>query len=209
MNKQNPNEILKILKKEYPEAKIALKHKNTYELLAATILSAQATDTQINKITPALFKKYPNIKLLSKARLNELEKLIYSSGYYRIKAKRLKSMAQAIIINFNGKIPDDIEDLIKIPGVGRKTANVVLHSAFNKTQGIVVDTHVIRLSNLLGLTKNKNPEKIEKDLMKIFKKQDWGFISIALILHGRKICIARRPKCKDCKLNKICPSKKV
>ncbi|MFA5382040.1 MAG: endonuclease III [Candidatus Micrarchaeia archaeon] len=200
--------ILKILKKEYPQAKTALKHKNAYQLLCATILSAQSTDVQINKITPALFKKYPNIENLANAKLNELEKIIYSSGYYKMKAKRLKSMAQFVVKNFNGKIPNTIDELIKLPGVGRKTANVVLQSFFNKTQGIVVDTHVTRLSNLLKLTNTKNPEKIEKDLMKLFKKQDWNFISIALILHGRKVCIARRPKCKECKLNKLCPSKK-
>lgn len=202
-------QILKLLKKEYPETKTALRHNNAYELLCATILSAQATDIQINKITPALFKKYPNIKILSKAHLNELEKIIYSSGYYKMKAKRLKSMAQFIVKNFNGKIPNTMEELVKLPGVGRKTANVVLHAFFNKPQGIVVDTHVTRLSNLLGLTKTKNAEKIEQDLIKLFKKSDWSFISMALILHGRKICIARRPKCKECKLNKLCPSSRV
>ncbi|MCC7552328.1 endonuclease III [Candidatus Micrarchaeota archaeon] len=201
--------IIKILKKEYPEAKTALKHKNAYQLLVATMLSAQATDVQINKITPALFKKYPNVKKLANTKLDELEKLIYSSGYYKTKAKRLKSMAQTVVKEFNGKIPNNMINLTKLPGVGRKTANVVLQSFFNKTQGIVVDTHVTRLSNLLGFTKNKNPEKIEKDLINVFDKKDWSFISIALILHGRKICIARRPKCKECKLNNLCPSSRV
>jgi len=207
--KERAKKIIQILKKEYPKARTALRYKNAYQLIAATILSAQCTDVRVNAVTPKLFKKYPNIKALAKARTNELERIIHSTGFFKSKAKRLKGMAQTVIREFNGKIPNTMEGLVKLPGVGRKTANVVLHAAFGKSQGIVVDTHVIRVSNKLGLTKNKNPEKIEEDLMKLFKKKDWKIISTALILHGRKICIARKPKCEICKLNKICPSSRV
>lgn len=207
--KERAKKIIQILKKEYPKARTALRYKNAYQLIAATILSAQCTDVRVNAVTPKLFKKYPNVKALAKARTNELERIIHSTGFFKSKAKRLKGMAQTVIREFNGKIPNTMEDLVKLPGVGRKTANVVLHAAFGKSQGIVVDTHIIRVSNKLGLTKNKNPEKIEEDLMKLFKKKDWKIISTALILHGRKICIARKPKCEICKLNKICPSSRV
>lgn len=202
----NIKKVIKILKKEYPGAKIALRFKNTWQLLVATMLSAQCTDARVNMVTPGLFKKYKDIRDFAEADAKELEKDIHSTGFYKNKTKGIIGSAKKILSEFKGKVPDTMEALTSLPGVGRKTANVILSSGFGKTEGIVVDTHVRRLSRLLGLTKSDNPEKIEEDLMKIIPKADWGIISHLLILHGRKICIARRPLCRDCKLNKMCPS---
>jgi len=202
----NIKEIIKILKKGYPDAKIALRFKNTWQLLVATILSAQCTDVRVNKVTPVLFKKYKTISDFAEAGLKEFEKDIHSTGFYKNKAKGIISSAKKILNEFNGKVPDTIEELTSLPGVGRKTANVILSSGFGIVVGIVVDTHVIRLSDRLGLTENKDPEKIEKDLMKIIPQEDWRVFSHLLILHGRKICVARRPLCAECRINKLCPS---
>lgn len=202
----NIKEIIKILKKEYPDAKIALRFKDTWQLLVATILSAQCTDVRVNQVAPVLFKKYKGISDFAKASLREFEKDIRSTGFYRNKAKGIIGSAKKIINEFNARVPDTMEELTSLPGVGRKTANVILSSGFGKVVGIVVDTHVKRLSGRLGLIRNIDPEKIEEDLMKLVPRQDWGIISHLLILHGRKICNARKPLCGDCAVNKLCPS---
>ena len=198
--------IIKILKKGHSDAKIALKFKNIWQLLVAVILSAQCTDVRVNKVTPGLFKKYKSISDFAEADKKEFERDIYSTGFYRNKAKGIIGSAKRILSEFNGAVPDTMDELTSLPGVGRKTANVILSSGFGKTTGIVVDTHVIRLSGRLGLTRNIKPEKIESDLMKLVPKNDWAVFSHLLILHGRKICNARKPLCGDCALNKLCPS---
>ena len=203
---KNIKEIVRILKKEYPDAKIALKFKNIWQLLVATILSAQCTDVRVNLVTPGLFKKYKTVSDFAKVGTRELEKDIYSTGFYKNKAKSIIGSAKKVLKEFNGTVPGTIEGLTSLPGVGRKTANVILSSGFGISAGIVVDTHVIRISGLLGLTRNTDPEKIEQDLMKIVPRQDWAVFSHLVILHGRKICIARRPLCSECRINKLCPS---
>jgi len=202
--KEVAKEIIKILKKEYPDAKTELKYSNPFELLIATILSAQAKDTTINKITPILFKKYPTPQKLANANIKEVEEIIKPTGFYKTKAKNIIEASKILIAKFKGNVPDNINDLIQLKGVARKTANVVLSNAFNKNEGIVVDTHVKRISYRIGLTDNTDPIKIEKDLMKIFEKKDWGFISNVLVLHGRYICNAKKPKCDICKISQLC-----
>lgn len=203
---RNIREIIRILKKEYPEAKIALRFSNVWQLLVATILSAQCTDARVNQITPLLFEKYKTVSDFAKTGLKELEKNIHSTGFYKNKAKSIIGSANKILDEFNGKVPDTMEELLSLPGVGRKTANVILSSGFGKIAGIVVDTHVRRLSRLIGLTGNADPGKIEEDLMRLIPAQDWGIISHLMILHGRKICNARKPLCNDCAINKLCQS---
>lgn len=205
---ERAQEVFKRLKKEFPEAKCALDHRDPFELLMATILSAQCTDERVNKVTPALFKRFPTPEKMSQASLEELEKLIHSTGFYKNKAKSLQGASLAIEEEHGGELPSEMEKLIALPGVGRKTANVVLGNAFNAPEGVVVDTHVTRLSHLLGLSKQKTAEKIEIDLNKLYKKNQWVMISHFLILHGRKTCIARRPKCESCVLADLCPSRK-
>ncbi|MCZ7400149.1 MAG: endonuclease III [Candidatus Methanoperedens sp.] len=200
------DEIIAQLKKEYPDVKIALDFSNPLELLVATILSAQSTDKQINKVTKTLFKKYRTPQDYVKTPQEELEKDIYSTGFYRNKAKNIKKLCGILVENFNSKVPDTMEDLITLPGVARKTANIVLSGAFGKREGIAVDTHVKRVSARLGLTQNTDPDKIEKDLMKIIPKGEWDIFALRLIHHGREICIAKKPKCDVCFLNKVCPS---
>lgn len=204
MNKETSKEIIKILKKEYPDAKTELVHSNPFELLIATILSAQSTDKTINRITPALFKKYPTPEKLADADIKDVEEIIKSSGFYKVKARNIIETAKKISKDYNGKVPDTIDELIKLNGVARKTANVVLSNAFGKNEGVVVDTHVKRLSFRIGLTDKKDPEHIERDLMSLFEKKDWGFISNSLILHGRKVCKARKPECKICCIEAYC-----
>jgi endonuclease-3 len=200
------NEIIALLKKEYPDVKIALDFSNPLELLIATILSAQSTDKQINKVTKKLFEKYRTPQDYVKTPQEELEKDIYSSGFYKNKAKNIKKLCEILVENFNSKVPDTMEDLIMLPGVARKTANIVLSGAFGKIEGIAVDTHVKRVSFRLGLTANTDPEKIENDLMKIIPKNDWDIFALLLIQHGRQVCEAKKPKCEICVLNKLCPS---
>ncbi len=200
------DEIRALLKKEYPDVKIALDFSNPLELLIATILSAQSTDKQINKVTKTLFKKYRTPQDYVNTPQEELEKDIYSTGFYRNKAKNIKKLCGILVENFNSKVPDTMEDLITLPGVARKTANIVLSGAFGKIEGIAVDTHVKRVSFRLGLTTNTDPEKIEKDLMKIIPKNDWDIFALLLIQHGRQVCEAKKPKCELCVLNKLCPS---
>jgi endonuclease-3 len=183
-----------------------LHHEGAFELLVATILSAQTTDVGVNRVTPVLFAKYPTPDALAKAQPAVLEQIIKSTGYFRSKTRSLIGMANALVDNFGGKVPDTMEDLVTLPGVGRKTANVVLGSAFGKNVGIVVDTHVKRLSERLGLTKNTDPAKIEQDLMRQVPQKDWSLWSHLLIFHGRQVCFARKPACDQCVLNDICPS---
>jgi len=172
----------------------------------ATVLSAQSTDVQINKVTEKLFEKYRSAADYASADLRELENDLYSTGFYKTKAKNIKTAAQIIVEKYNGEVPKTMEELISLPGVGRKTANIVLARAFGIIEGIAVDTHVKRVSRRLGLTKNHDPEKIEKDLLSLAQKEDLDSISMTLIYHGRKICQARKPKCPSCVVNKLCPS---
>jgi len=200
-------EIIDILEKIYPEAKTALKFENPFQLLIATILSAQTTDERVNKVTSTLFKKFKKPEDFVNANLDEIMEEIKSINFYRNKAKNIKKLSEILVKEFNGKVPDKMEDLVKLPGVARKTANVVLSQAYGKAEGIVVDTHVRRVSNRLGLTKNTDAEKIEKDLMKIIPEEKWIDFPFRLILFGRNICKAKNPDCKNCPLYKICPSK--
>lgn len=199
------DKTLKLLKKHYPDAHCALDHSTPFQLLVATILSAQCTDERVNKVTPMLFAQYPDPQSLSTASLDDVEQLIRSTNFFRNKAKNLIGMAQVLMDRFQGQIPMDLEALVTLPGVGRKTANVVLGNAFNITSGIVVDTHVARLSQRLGWSGQKEPVKIEADLMKIIPRNHWVQISHELIFHGRQICKARRPDCENCFLVEICP----
>jgi endonuclease-3 len=186
-----------------------LHFKNPLELLVATILSAQCTDKQVNKVTQILFKKYLNVEDFANASLDELGKDIYTTGFYNQKAKHIIGSAQLILTEFDGKVPNSMEDLLKLPGVGRKTANIVLARGFSIIEGIAVDTHVTRLSQKLGFTQYSDPKKIEIDLMALAEKKDLEILSMTLILHGRNVCIARRPKCGECVVNELCPSSEV
>ena len=198
--------ILEILKKEYPHAKTALTHKNPLELLIATILSAQCTDKRVNIVTKKLFKKYRSAGDYGDANLNDFEKDIYSCGFYRNKAKNIINACAIIEQKFNSKVPKDFNELLKLPGVARKTANCIMGNAYDIASGVIVDTHVIRLSQRLGISKNKNADKIEQDLIKQIPQNEWISFSHRIIDHGRKICDARKPKCEICSLNKLCPS---
>jgi endonuclease-3 len=198
--------ILPLLKKTYPEAKCSLDYKNPLQLLIATILSAQCTDERVNKVTPGLFRKYKSAKDLAAADPSQLEKEIQSTGFFRNKAKSLRGMAAAIVEKHSGQVPRTMEELTHLPGVGRKTANVVLGNAFSIAVGIVVDTHVSRVAARLGLTKHTDPVKIEQDLMQIVPTEDWTLFSHLLIHHGRQICQARKPKCSICPLLPHCPA---
>jgi endonuclease-3 len=202
-------EILSQLKALYPDAKCALNYRNPFELLCATILSAQCTDAMVNLVTPTLFGRYPTPFELAQADPAEVQKIIRSTGFFRNKTRSLIGMAQALVADHGGEVPRTMEELRKLPGVGRKTANVVLGNAFNMNEGVTVDTHVGRLSRLLGLSPDTDPEKIELELMRQFPREDWALLSHLLIFHGRQVCIARRPKCGDCVLSKLCPSSLV
>ena len=202
--KKQSKSIVKILNKKYGELECFLFHNNAFELLCAVMLSAQCTDDRVNMVTPALFEKFPTPKKLSKAKLEDVEELIKSCGFYKNKAKNLISMAQRLMSHHNGIIPETIEELTALAGVGRKTANVVLGNWFGKSAGVVVDTHVKRITNLLGITQKKEPEKIELELNEIIPKKYWDNFSLWLISHGRETCIARRPQCAECDLNKYC-----
>lgn len=198
--------IIYILKKTYPDASCALHFSNNVQLLVSTILSAQCTDKRVNIVTKNLFKKYKTANDFSAARLKNLEKDIKSTGFYRNKAKNIQGACRSIVDRFDGRVPDTMEGLTSLPGVGRKTANVVLGVGFGKAEGVVVDTHVTRLSNRLGFTRNKNPVKIEEDLVKLIPRKDWINFSHLLIAHGRAMCIARKPKCPQCPVKNSCPS---
>jgi len=199
-------DIIKILRKIYPDTRTALEHDNPFHLLVATILSAQCTDERVNKITPTLFKKYKTISDFAKAKQSELEKDIRSTGFYRNKAKNIIATSKRIIETFNGRVPDTMDELITLPGVARKTANIVLSSSFKKAEGIAVDTHVRRLSERLDLSREKDPKRIEKDLMDIVPKRDWLDFNYLLVDHGRAVCSARKPLCPECTIKHLCPS---
>jgi endonuclease-3 len=201
--------IVSRLKREYPDAHCELDYRTPFELLVATILSAQCTDARVNLVTPALFARYPTPAALAAARQEDVEALIRSTGFFRNKARSLIGMAQALAAGHAGAVPSTMVELQVLPGVGRKTANVILGNAYGKNEGITVDTHVARLATLLGLTRETTPEKIEKDLMALMPRKDWTLFSHLLIWHGRRVCIARRPRCEVCVLNRICPSSRV
>jgi endonuclease-3 len=203
------SKILSHLKELYPDARCALEHRNAYELLCATILSAQCTDARVNLVTPTLFARYPTPFALAQAGEVDVQEIIKSTGFFRNKARSLIGMAQAVVAEHGGEIPRTMEELRRLPGVGRKTANVVLGNAYNINEGVTVDTHVTRLSGLLGLSGEKDPVKIEQELMRQFPQTDWALLSHLLIFHGRQICIARRPRCADCALARLCPSAQI
>jgi endonuclease III len=202
-------EILSRLKELYPDARCALEHRTAYELLCATILSAQCTDVRVNMVTPTLFSRYPTPFELARAEPADVEEIIKSTGFFRNKTKSLIGMAQVVVADHNGEIPRTMEELRRLPGVGRKTANVVLGNAYNINEGVTVDTHVARLSGLLGLSGEQDPVKVEQDLMKLFPRAVWGLLSHLLIFHGRQVCIARRPRCAECVLARLCPSARL
>jgi endonuclease-3 len=202
-------EILTRLRAAYPDARCALDYRDAYELLAATILSAQCTDVRVNLVTPVLFARYPTPAALARAKAEEVEEIIKPTGFFRNKTRSLIGMAQALVADHGGQVPDAMEQLRLLPGVGRKTANVVLGNAFGINEGVTVDTHVIRLSRRLGLTRHDDPARIEQDLMSLFPQEQWGLLSHLLIFHGRQVCIARRPRCAECVLSDLCPSSTV
>lgn len=202
--KQLASKIIGELKKKYPEPECALLHHNPWQLLVATILSAQCTDKRVNMVTPALFKKYVTPADFAAAKQEELEKVIHSTGFFRNKAKNIIACAKGLIEKYDGEIPQNIEKLTSLPGIGRKTASVVLGTAFGKAEGIVVDTHVTRLSRRMGLSEQSDATRIETDLMQIIAKKHWIEFSHLLILHGRERCNARRPDCENCEINHIC-----
>jgi len=199
--------ILDLLEKAYPQAECALHHRNAWELLVATILSAQCTDARVNMVTPALFKRFPTPTDFAHAPIVEIEELIRSTGFYHNKAKSLKGAAETLVGQFKGKVPQTMEELLTLPGVARKTGNVVLGVAYGKAVGVVVDTHVLRLSRRLELTRETEPVKVEKDLMKILPQDRWIAFSHEMIHHGRQVCVARKPKCANCTLEPVCFSK--
>lgn len=202
-------EVFSRLKREYPDARTELDYETPLQLAIATILSAQCTDKRVNMVTPLLFQTFPTAASLADAPPEKLEEIIKSTGFFRNKTKSLIGLGKALVERHNGEIPDSMEELIKLPGIGRKTANVILGNAFGKNEGIVVDTHVARLSHRLGLTRETDPIKIERDLMPLFPRADWALLSHLLIFHGRRVCEARKPKCEICVLNDICPSSTV
>ncbi|HSC58033.1 MAG TPA: endonuclease III [Gemmatimonadales bacterium] len=201
--------VFTLLHRAYPDAHCALDHRNAYELLAATILSAQCTDVRVNLVTPELFRAYRTPSALAAAHQGDVERIIRSTGFFRNKAKNLIAMARALVAEYDGKVPQTMAELHALPGVGRKTANVVLGNAFAVNEGVVVDTHVGRLARLLGLTRHTDPVKVERDLMELFPRAQWALLSHLLISHGRAVCIARRPRCGECVLAAICPSAQV
>lgn len=201
--------VVRLLKREYPDAHCELDYRTPFELLVATILSAQCTDVRVNMVTPAVFARYPTPAALARARQEDVEELIRSTGFFRNKAKSLIGMAQALTAEHTGLVPRTMAELQVLPGVGRKTANVILGNAYGLSEGITVDTHVVRLTALLRLTRETTPERIEQDLMVLVPREDWAILSHLLIWHGRRVCIARRPKCGECVLNSICPSSLV
>ena len=209
MHLDNETKVLKIielLEKEHPDAKIALQYTNPLELLVATILSAQCTDERVNIVTKTLFEKYKTAENYANANAKELEEDIKSTGFYRNKAKNIKKCCQMLVEKFDSQVPRTMEEMLELPGVARKTANIVLSNAFGVVEGIAVDTHVRRLAKRLGLTEHEDPNKIEESLMGIVPKDYWMKITDLLIFHGRRVCLAKKPKCEICVLNRICPS---
>jgi endonuclease-3 len=201
--------IFQRLHQAYPDAACALDHADAYQLLVATILSAQCTDARVNMVTPAFFARYPTPEDLAHADCAEVEELIRSTGFFRNKARNLVGMAQALVAEHHGEVPRSMEELRVLPGVGRKTANVILGNAYGINEGITVDTHVTRLSRLLGLARHDDPVRIEQDLMPLFPRESWALLSHLLIFHGRQVCVARRPRCCECGVAELCPSASV
>lgn len=198
--------VFDLLSKEHPDAHTALQHRNAYELTVATILSAQCTDERVNRVTPDLFRRFPDAASLAEASPPEVEEIIHPTGFFRNKAKSLLGMAGAVVERHGGEIPNSMEELTALLGVGRKTANVILGNAFGLDEGVVVDTHVSRLSNRLGYTRERDPVKIEQDLMALFPRERWTLVSHLLIFHGRRTCVARKPRCESCLVSGLCPS---
>lgn len=198
--------ILRVLKQSYPNARISLRYGNNIQLLVAVILSAQCTDKKVNEITASLFRKYRGADDFARANIKTFEKEIRSSGFYRAKARNIIGAAKMIRERFGGKLPKTMDEMLVLPGVARKTANVVLNEAFSVAVGIAVDTHVRRIARRLGLSTHSDPVKIERDLMNIYPKKEWGKITYLVIEHGRAVCTAKRPRCADCQLNKLCPT---
>jgi endonuclease-3 len=203
--KARARKIISLLKKAYPCAKCSLDHRTPLQLLVATILSAQCTDARVNMVTPALFRKYKTALDFANADIHELESLVRSTGFYRNKAKNIKESCRIIVRKHKGEVPRTMEEMLGLPGVARKTANIVLGNAYGVIEGVPVDTHAIRISHLLGWTREKQQEKIERDLMKLLPRKDWLKISDLFVHHGRAVCIARRPKCSICPVKKYCP----
>ena len=201
--------IFELLEREYPEAMTALDHRNPFELAVATILSAQCTDERVNQVTPELFRRYPDPVALASATRDELEQVVHSTGFFRNKAKNLIGMARALIGEHGGELPRTLAELTRLPGVGRKTANVILGNAFGIDEGVVVDTHVKRLAGRMGFTKETNPERVEMDLMELFPRERWTPLSHLLIFHGRGPCPARKPRCHECGIAQLCPASLV
>jgi endonuclease-3 len=202
-------EVLRRMKAEYPDAHCSLDFRNPFQLLVATILSAQCTDERVNQVTPALFRRYPEAEDLAAARAEEVEELIKPTGFFRNKTRSLLGMSNALVDRHQGQVPDQMSALVNLPGVGRKTANVVLGNAFGKAEGVVVDTHVTRLAGRLGFTKQRDAQLIEADLMKLIPQDDWTLLAHLFIYHGRAVCKAPTPRCERCVLNDICPSSRV
>jgi len=207
--KEKTVEIIRRLKKEYPEPKTALHFKTPFDLLVATILSAQATDVLVNKVTESLFRKYKTVKDYANVSLEALQKDVSSINFYKTKARNIQAAAKIIIEKFNSKVPKSMEELVTLPGVARKTANIILSNAYGINEGVAVDTHVKRLAYRLGLTRNEDPVKVEKDLIELTPKEEWANLSHLLIYHGRKICQAKTPKHQECVLYNICPSRNI
>jgi endonuclease-3 len=202
-------EVFARLKRAYPDAHVELDFETPLQLLMATILSAQCTDKRVNMVTPLLFERFPTAQALADAQQEELEEIIKSTGFFRNKSKSLIGLGKALVERHGGAVPDSMETLVKLPGVGRKTANVILGNAFRKNEGVVVDTHVGRLSLRLGLTRETDPVKVERELMPLIPREDWTMLAHVLVFHGRRICFARTPKCEICVLSEICPSSTV
>ncbi len=203
--KRLASKFLKKFKESYPDSSCSLQFRSPLELLIATILSAQCTDVQVNKVTPELFRKFPTVRLFAEAPLESIEESIKSTGFYHNKAKNIQSACRMILERFGGEVPDTMEELVSLPGVGRKTANVVLGNGFGRNEGFVVDTHVFRLTRRMGLAEGTTPEKVERELMAIFPRDDWAYLSHALIQLGRGPCKARKPDCDACPMNGFCP----
>ena len=206
---RHAKKILTVLKKAYPDAGCSLLFRSPLELLVATILSAQCTDVRVNKVTPVLFQRFHSADDYATVPIEQLEEAIRTTGFFHNKAKHIQNACRKIVEEFGGTVPNTMESLTSLSGVGRKTANVVLSNGFGRNEGFVVDTHVFRLSHRLGLVEGKTPEKAEQELMQLFPQTDWAFLSHALILHGRRICSARKPRCEDCPIKKNCPRKGV
>ena len=204
MNKNKAIEIIKILKKTYPDATCSLDFKTPFQMLVAVMLSAQCTDERVNRTTPKLFEKYSTPEAILNLNIDELEKIIYPCGFYKNKAKNIKDMASIIVEKYNGKVPETMEELTKLPGIGRKSANVVMLEAFNNPQGIAIDTHAKRIANRLGLSKSTDPLKIEQDILKLIPKEYYKDVNHLLVWHGRKICNSRNPKCSECPIDRYC-----